>query len=111
MSQAVKWLSPSACAPPHRVARPEQVEGLAREFRARGWDPGAPTLVGYELDGAVQLLSGSHRWAAAELAGLALIPVVVRGLRRVQVSWGDLIAWAEVMRAPVAGPSPAPRSG
>lgn len=108
---AVEWLSPSACTPPHRVARPEQVGELAREFRGRGWDPGAPALVGYELDGAVQLLSGSHRWTAAKVAELALIPVVVRGLRCVQVSWGDLEAWAEVMRVPSAGPTPAPRSG
>lgn len=70
----IRWLSPSDCIPPHRVARPEQVEVLASEFIKNGWGSGYPALVGY-LDmnyrgSKVQLLSGSHRWAASKIAEL-----------------------------------------
>lgn len=56
-----------------------------------------PALVGYRWKGRVQLLSGSHRWAAAVLAQLPVIPVVVLPLERVEAAWGTE-AWAEVMR-------------
>lgn len=95
-SGKLMWLDPSRCDPPHRPVREEQVVDLANAFLS-GWGANKPALVGYEMNGRIQLLSGSHRHAASLLAGIR-IPVVLKPLAVVESAWGDLDAWAEVMR-------------
>jgi ParB-like chromosome segregation protein Spo0J len=62
------------CAPLHGVRDDALRDQIAESMRRDGWD-GRP-LIGYKDDDAhYQLLTGSHRWAAAIAAGLAEIPV------------------------------------
>ena len=89
------WATPKACDAPHTPMHPEQVAVLAEAFQ-QGWDCSKPALVGYRLDGRIQLLSGSHRHAAAAIVGLA-VPVVVWPEKDVQEVWGDLTLWATIM--------------
>lgn len=90
------------CAPPHRVDRPELVRALACVFAMSGWDPDCPKLVGYEVgepgNVGVQLLSGSHRWEAARLAGIK-IPMVIFPYEIVLKAFGDVDLWRELMAA------------
>jgi ParB-like chromosome segregation protein Spo0J len=91
------WRNPETLTPPHGVTHPEKVEMLAQEFAAHGWGKGYPALVGYTTaDEQVQLLSGSHRWAAARLAKIA-IPVVVIPFTDICAAWGDEEAWQRIM--------------
>lgn len=92
------WLDPQACDPPHGVTHPDKEVDLAREFHVRGWHPDHPALVGYELGRRVQLLSGSHRWAAAKMAGIK-IPVVVHPEATIVRAYGDLDAWKTLMHS------------
>jgi hypothetical protein len=92
----VTWLTTKACRPPHRVGRPEQVDDLTEAFLFSGWDRRRPVLVGYQDGHGVQLLSGSHRWAAADRAGVA-VPVIVVAKRFVEECWGHLGAWQQLM--------------
>lgn len=94
----LQWLHPQACTPPHAVGRPEQVEELAHQFQTSGWDRSKPALIGYPWEGSVQLLSGSHRWAASVQAQLEAIPVVVVDFALVDRAWGT-DEWAELMRS------------
>lgn len=93
------WVATAICDPPHAVGRPEQVEVLAHALRD-GWGSGYPALVGYVYGDRVQLLSGSHRFAAAIRAGRWSVPVAIRPWHVVEAAWGDLDRWAEVMAAP-----------
>lgn len=89
---------PELCCPPHRVTHPEHATALEQQFRVGGWGREYPALVGY-LDGAqIQLLSGSHRWAAAARAGI-FVPVVVHTAAAVRQGWGDLGRWRDLMRS------------
>jgi hypothetical protein len=85
------------CDPPHRVARPEQVVELANAFARAGWGRGEPALVGYPLEGRVQLLSGSHRYAAAKMAHLDFLPVAFWSLHAIEKAFGDLWEWGTIM--------------
>lgn len=99
------WIKPQVCLPPHRVARPEQVISLYNEFKQDGWNPEAPCLVGYSggrTAKKVQLLSGSHRWAAAMEAELRFIPVILYPYKKVEEIWGT-DEWAKLMDALPAG--------
>ena len=100
------WVNPWDCDLPHRVARQHQVVELAEQFVASGWDPEKPALVGYQLDDRLQLLSGTHRCAAARLAGLKRIPVLVWRQDIIEDSWGKLRKWKRIMSPPKAGPCP-----
>lgn len=84
-------LCPSALTPPHAVVRPAQVDELAADMRARGWS-GSP-LIGYPLDGGIQLLTGTHRQAGSIRANLSTIPVKVYPLSVVTRCWGRLNRW------------------
>lgn len=97
------WLKPDLCTPPHGVARPEQVDDLAEAFSLCGWNPAAPALIGYLWGSGIQLLSGSHRWAAATKAGLDKIPIVLVDYFKVHRAWGDLVLWNEIMSPVRAG--------
>ena len=92
----VQWLSPSQCLPPHRVTHPEKMAELLQMFLNGGWDTGESALVGYHDGDTVQLLSGSHRWAAAAAAGMR-IPVIVKPYSEVLCSYGNLERWAMLM--------------
>lgn len=89
---------PASLLPPHRVTRPDQVAELADDMRARGWQ--GEMLIGYRLygqQGPVQLLSGTHRRAAAIRAGLP-VPVQVYNGATVERAYGDLEKWLALMR-------------
>ncbi len=92
-----KWLDPSECLPPHAITHPEKVDELARMFKRGGWSPQEPSLVGYPYYHLTQLLSGSHRHAAALLAGIR-VPVVIVPNGVVESRWGRLAAWQDMMR-------------
>jgi ParB-like chromosome segregation protein Spo0J len=80
--------------PPHKVTRPEQVVELAESMRLVGWQ--GPPLIGYPVYGYYQLLSGTHRHAAARIIGVG-IPVILRSYEEVRDAYGDLERWREIM--------------
>lgn len=91
----VTLLNPASLTPPHRVTRPEQVDALAADMVCRGWH-GVP-LVGYLYEAEIQLLSGTHRRAAAERARI-LVPVLLYTEADIREAWGT-DQWAQVMEA------------
>ena len=98
----VVWMSPSDCFPPHgldmtRGSRDHRkVMWLYDQFVENGFDEDEPALVGYPLDGKVQLLSGTHRHRAAGMAGIKL-PVTLWLRSDIEEVWGT-DAWKEIMR-------------
>ena len=90
----LRHFTPGAVTPPHKVTRPEQVDFLAAAIEEYGWQ--GPPLVGYRVDGGVQLLSGTHRHAACRRLGFAM-PVVLREFEDVKAAWGDLEKWKQLM--------------
>lgn len=99
MTPQIKLLSPSECHPPHKVTHPEKVDALVTSFSQVGWNPIAPHLIGYAEDnGHVQLLTGSHRYAAALIADIKL-PTKVYTKRYVEACWGYLDVWQMLMRS------------
>lgn len=88
---------PELCIPPHRVSHPEKVGYFYKQFLYKGWGKGYPKLVGYPWQGRIQLLSGSHRWAAALRARMP-IPVAVVPYEQVEEAWGNLELWQELMK-------------
>lgn len=94
---SVQWLPPSACLPPHGVTHPDKLLQLYREFSASGWDLTKPVLVGYPYGEGIQLLNGSHRWAAAVEAGIE-IPVKIVPYGDVWACWGHLERWMALVR-------------
>ena len=87
------WLHPNDCDAPHSVSRLNQVVDLANDMERRGWD--GPNLIGYPLAGRIQLLSGTHRHAAATLRRAA-IPVEIVLRSDIERCWGTE-QWALVM--------------
>jgi ParB-like chromosome segregation protein Spo0J len=81
--------------PPHKVTKPEQVLALAEDMKQNGWQ-GAP-LIGYPFYNRIQLLSGTHRHAAAQLAGI-YIPVLIRDYEDVCAAYGNIELWQQLMR-------------
>jgi ParB-like chromosome segregation protein Spo0J len=78
------------------VGRFDQVAELAHAFR-NGWDPEEPALVGYIRGNRIQLLSGTHRLAAALEVGLDRIPVVVWDYKDFDAAYGNLEKWFHLM--------------
>lgn len=68
-------LSVGQIQPPHEVRDEEKLEIIAASMRETGWQ-GRPVLV-IERSDYYQALTGSHRYAAAELAEIDSIPVVI----------------------------------
>ena len=60
---------------PRRVFQDNRLEELAQSIRANGI---IQPLVVRLVNGRYQLVAGERRWRAAKLAGVALVPVVVR---------------------------------
>lgn len=99
----VEWLQPDFCWPPHKITHLEKFDSLVMAFhRDGGWGDGFEALVGYPTydqqtnQFKIQLLTGSHRWAAAEAVGVRM-PVVVVDEETVELSWGDLPRWKTIM--------------
>lgn len=103
---AIIWVDPRDCEPPHGLdmSSPHdylKVEALARDFAAHGFDRMRPALLGYPLGGRIQLLSGTHRHAAALLTGTRL-PITLWLGSSVEEAWGRTV-WRRVMEdIPVA---------
>jgi hypothetical protein len=98
----IEWLRPEDCAPPHRVTCDRHAQALTRSLATDGWMIGKPALLGYTggpHDGPrVQLISGSHRWAAASALGM-LIPVYVMTYEQVFDMCGT-DAWVHALAHP-----------
>jgi len=94
------WLNPDRCLPPHKVTHPNKLEELKADMLANGWRLGEPILLGYwdEQARKVQLVSGSHRWAAAQELGLK-IPVEVLSYKRAYELWGTE-EWCSWLKQP-----------
>jgi hypothetical protein len=95
------WLDTADCDPPHGYHEPK-VQRLVEALGFVGFDPRAPALVGYPLDGRVQLLSGTHRHEACRRLGLR-VPVQLRLRSDVERAWGDVSVWEKIMEAEPAG--------
>lgn len=99
MRSTVQFFHPETLVAPHVTVRPYQVKQLARSMRRHGWVGTA--LVGYNFvtdnESGVQLLSGTHRRAAAIKAGI-LVPVRVYPYAFVARCWGRLARWTALMR-------------
>ena len=61
---------------PRRVFDPAQLEALAESIRAQGVVQ--PIIVREVGEGAYEIVAGERRWRASKLAGLTVIPAVVR---------------------------------
>ena len=92
----LRLINPCKCIPPHRITHPLKVYDLWASMRYRGWSE--DSLVGYPefKTDCVQLLSGTHRWAAAYKLGLK-IPVMVVPRDDIWNAYGDLEAWQKIM--------------
>ena len=93
----LKWLPVTLCDPPHSVSRPNQVVDLANDFHETGWY--GPALVGYPLNGRIQLLTGSHRYAAARLSEKDQLPVYLVSLAEVEAFWGNVGQWKRILNS------------
>lgn len=94
--RALIWVSTSDCDPPH-AADDAKMKIFVEKFERAGFDPDHPAVIGYPFNGRIQLLSGSHRFAAAKRLGL-LLPVTLWLSSDVEKAWGNLEEWAKVMR-------------
>lgn len=89
----ITWLDPSDCNPPHGLDLSPgsrdtlKVEDLESQFCESGFDKTKSALVGYPLEGKIQLLSGTHRHEAAVRAGIKL-PVTLFLRSYVEAYWG-----------------------
>lgn len=81
-----RWVLTKSCVPPHRITHHDKFVELAHQFSAHGWNLKHPALVGYQLE-KIQLISGSHRWAAAVKAGIK-IPVILYPYSKIRAIWG-----------------------
>lgn len=92
----VIWMDPEDCDPPHEVRKHERLTPLVAEFATKGFDKSKPALIGYILNGRIQLLSGTHRHMSAKLTGIK-IPVTLWLGSQIDQSWGTLEEWKKVM--------------
>jgi len=92
------WLHPNDCDPPHglNMGDWEKVKRLYTMFVAKGFDLTKSALVGYPLNGRVQLLSGTHRHRAAKVADI-LLPVTLWLRSDIEAYWGKP-EWSTVMQ-------------
>jgi hypothetical protein len=81
-----RWILPRNCIPPHQITHHDKFVELYYQFSTHGWDLNHPALVGYQLE-KIQLISGSHRWAAAIKADIK-IPVIIYPYSKIRAIWG-----------------------
>lgn len=84
----VTWINPNLCDPPHKVTHLEKFLELCDMFYTIGWDISKPPLLGYPIYKKIQLISGSHRWAAAVRANIK-IPVIIYSYEQIYEIWGS----------------------
>jgi hypothetical protein len=75
----------------------ERLYPLVDAFRKDGFNKDHPALVGYVLNGRIQLLSGTHRHCSAQAIGMK-IPVTLWLGSQIDQSWGTLEEWAKIMK-------------
>lgn len=95
------WADPNDCLPPHSLDLSSEhdarkVEDLCLAFLSAGFDLNMPALVGYPIDGKIQLLSGTHRHLAAIQAGIK-IPVTLWLRSNVESLWGTEL-WPDLIK-------------
>lgn len=90
----VKWIDPKCCNPPHRITHFDKFVDLCEQFSENGWDTKKPPLIGYQRK-KIQLISGSHRWAAA-LYNKIKIPVIIYPYKTIIKIWGT-DEWIELL--------------
>lgn len=95
------WLHPNDCDPPHSLDMESQrdfnkVRDLYRQFVDNGFNISMPVLIGYPLNGRVQLLTGTHRHMAAKWADITL-PVSLRLRSDIERLWGTQ-DWLDVVK-------------
>ncbi len=88
------WVHPDDCEPPHGLNMNdprdyEKVNYLRECFLEKGFDLDQPALIGYPLNGKIQLLSGTHRHLAAKQAGI-LLPVSLWLRSDIERMWGTM---------------------
>lgn len=93
---ALIWVDPADCDPPHK-AEQKKMQKFVEAFEAAGFNENHPAVIGYPFNGRIQLLSGSHRHAAALKTGTKL-PVTMWLQSDIQRAWGNLEEWAKVMK-------------
>lgn len=98
----ITWVDPNDCDAPHGLdltapSHANKVNHLADAFTAEGFDKEHSALIGYPLDGRIQLLSGTHRHEAARLTAIKL-PVVLWLRSDIEDAWGKLDDWLRVMK-------------
>lgn len=91
----VIWVNTEDCDPPHAFD-PVKADRIEDELRTHGFDKNKPALIGYPLNGRIQLLSGTHRHEAARRLGI-LLPVTLWLGSTVAEAWGELEEWKRVM--------------
>lgn len=64
---------------PRKAFRDDKLEELAQSIKEQGILQ--PILVRPGKDGKYQIIAGERRWRAAQLAGLSIVPVIVRELK------------------------------
>lgn len=94
------WVLAEDCIPSHSLGLQskhdrEKVEYLAQEFAKYGFDPNFPALVGYPLDGKIQLLTGTHRQLSGELSNTK-IPMSMFLRSDIEKAWGTTV-WQQVV--------------
>jgi hypothetical protein len=99
--RSVSWMEPERLVPPHAVTKPKKVKQLVEDITAFGWW-GEPLLAYWTWDrrerrDVLQLLSGSHRWAAMLWLGMR-VPVVTVPEQEVVDAWGDVEKWSALMQ-------------
>lgn len=110
-----RWLDTMMCLPPHRVTHWEKFAALYEAFVVGGWGRGQPALLGYDFGGYIQLVTGSHRWWAADAVPMK-IPVSVYPFECVKEIWGTdcWVKWrdnAPLVESGTAGENRTPVSG
>lgn len=92
------WFQTHYLIPPHKITREEQVLELAADMILKGgWDFSKPALVGYWDGYQVQLLTGTHRLAAAIICELKRVPVVVWKPGVARDAWGNEALWRSII--------------
>ena len=92
----ITYLNAADCFPPHRVTHINKFEELTNEFKEYGWSKNHPPLIGYfTIEYGYQLISGSHRYAAAKKANIK-IPVLLQSYAYIKLIWGS-DSWANLL--------------
>jgi hypothetical protein len=91
-----RWLTLIDVDVPHRVTHFDKLDWLVNEFTIGGWDATKPNLLGYALNARIQLVTGSHRSAAAGIVGIRF-PVDIYSYSYMRKIWGT-DAWVDLIR-------------